>query len=102
MSDHKDNFVKGFLLGGLIGAVVGILFAPKAGREIRQEISDETEKMVNKLKADLEKAKVTFEEGKQKIMEKLNNDNAEKTPVTPSSADSNPVSEESRKKSTRK
>jgi len=102
MSDHKDNFVKGFLLGGLIGAVVGILFAPKAGREMRQEISDETEKMVNKLKADLEKAKVTFEEGKQKIMEKLNNDNAEKTPVTPSSADSNPVSEESRKKSTRK
>ena len=102
MSDHNDNFVKGFLLGGLIGAVVGILFAPKAGREIRQEISDETEKMVNKLKADLEKAKVTFEEGKQKIMEKLSKDNAEEVPVTPSSADSNPVSEESRKKSTRK
>jgi gas vesicle protein len=102
MSDHNDNFVKGFLLGGLIGAVVGILFAPKAGREMRQEISDETEKMVNKLKADLEKAKVTFEEGKQKIMEKLSKDNAEEIPVAPSSADSNPVSEESRKKSTRK
>jgi gas vesicle protein len=102
MSDHNDNFVKGFLLGGVIGAVLGILFAPKAGREVRHDISEETEKLVNKLKTDLEKAKVTFEESKQKIMEKLGKETAEEPPAPQPSAEYEPVNEEGRKKSTRK
>ena len=79
MSDHNDNFFKGFLFGGVIGAVLGILFAPKTGQEIRREITDESEKLVTKLKSDLEKAKVTFEEGKQKILETLGKEETSET-----------------------
>jgi gas vesicle protein len=30
----------GFLIGGVIGAVAGILFAPKAGKELRSDIKE--------------------------------------------------------------
>jgi gas vesicle protein len=102
MSDHNDNFFKGFLLGGMIGAVLGVLFAPKPGREIRQELGDETEKLVSKLKTDLEKAKETFEEGKQKIIEKLNIEKFEESATPQVSEEEEPPPETTRKKSTRK
>ena len=102
MSEHNDNFFKGFIFGGLMGAVLGVLFAPKPGREIRQELGDETEKLVNKLKADLEKAKETFEDSKQKILEKLNNEQVEQPSAPPASmAEEQPLAA-TRKKSTRK
>jgi gas vesicle protein len=102
MSEHNDNFFKGLLLGGVIGAVAGILFAPKAGREIRQEISDETDKLVNKLKADLEKAKVTFEEGKQKIMETLNMEKVPEQPIAQNNMTEESPAAETRKKTNRR
>jgi gas vesicle protein len=37
MSD-KNNSLLIFLLGGLIGAVIALLYAPKSGRETRQDI----------------------------------------------------------------
>ena len=33
-----------FLLGGTVGALVALLFAPKAGRELRGDIADVTRK----------------------------------------------------------
>jgi gas vesicle protein len=102
MADHNDHFFKGFILGGMIGAVLGILFAPKPGREMREELSDETEKLVNKLKTDIEKAKETFEEGKQKIIEKLNKEKLAETPATETNEDDEPVRETPRKRSSRK
>jgi len=41
--NHKGLF-KGFLIGGLLGAMAGILFAPKAGKELRSEIKGKGEK----------------------------------------------------------
>ena len=32
------DFFKGFLFGGFFGAVAGLLFAPKSGKETRQDI----------------------------------------------------------------
>jgi len=32
------TFMKGLFLGGFLGALAGILFAPKAGKELRDEI----------------------------------------------------------------
>ena len=58
-----DDCLKGLLIGGLIGAVMGILYAPKSGKAIREDIRDSAEEL-------LEKAKHQYEEAYKKI-EKL-------------------------------
>jgi gas vesicle protein len=55
-----DDCVKGFIIGGLIGAVLGILYAPKSGKETREEIRHSAEDL-------LEKAKEQYEEASRKI-----------------------------------
>ena len=37
-----------FVIGGTIGAVVALLFAPKSGRELREDIADATRKGVDR------------------------------------------------------
>lgn len=37
-----------FLIGGVVGAAVALLFAPKAGRELRTDIADATRKGVDR------------------------------------------------------
>ena len=54
---------KGMIVGGLIGAAVGILYAPKSGKETREEICHTAEEL-------LEKAKQQYEEACKKL-EKL-------------------------------
>ena len=34
----SDDFIVGLIVGGLLGAVIGILYAPKPGKETREEI----------------------------------------------------------------
>jgi gas vesicle protein len=38
--NRATNFVIGALVGGLIGAGLALLFAPKSGVELRQDITD--------------------------------------------------------------
>ena len=40
MSNNNDGgeFLKGLLFGGIVGAVAGLLYAPKSGRETRDEL----------------------------------------------------------------
>jgi len=102
MSEHHDNFFKGFLFGGLIGAALGVLFAPKPGRETRQELGEETEKLINKLKTDLEKARETFEDSKQKIIEKLEKEKFEEPSRPQTDMEEEEPAEPRRKKSNRK
>jgi len=47
--NYKSLF-KGFLLGGLLGATAGILFAPKAGKELRSGIKGKGEKILKDTK----------------------------------------------------
>jgi gas vesicle protein len=58
-----NDCVKGLIVGGLIGAALGILYAPKSGKETREEIRNSAEEL-------LEKAKKQYEEACKKI-EKL-------------------------------
>ena len=78
MADNGGGFFRGFLFGGIIGAAVGILLAPKSGRETREELGEEAEKYYSLAKKDLEHAKKaalkSFEEGRDKIIEKLADD----------------------------
>ena len=40
MSDNRgSDFIKGLFIGGLMGAVLGILYAPKSGKETREDIA---------------------------------------------------------------
>jgi gas vesicle protein len=78
MSDRGDGFFKGFVIGGIIGAVAGILLAPKSGRETREDLGEEAEKLYTQTKSDFEHARKaamkSFEEGRDKILEKLKDD----------------------------
>ncbi len=56
MAERDWDLVKGVVIGGLIGAAIGILFAPKSGKETRQDIADKTDELLVKAKAEYEKA----------------------------------------------
>ena len=57
-----ENFIKGLIIGGVAGLAVGILYAPKSGKEIRKQISDSTEEILNK-------AKTQYEDTRKKLTE---------------------------------
>jgi gas vesicle protein len=71
---RENNLTKGlfigFLAGGALGAIFALLYAPKSGRELRQDIKDktdeyydETEKFIAEAKT---KAKDMINEGKKR------------------------------------
>lgn len=63
-----------FVAGAAIGAGLALLYAPKSGREMRDDILDLTEDAVDKIKEYAkdaqEKIKSTIEEGKEAYSEK--------------------------------
>lgn len=56
MAERDWDLVKGLVIGGLIGAAIGILFAPKSGKETRQDIADKADELLSKAKEEYEKA----------------------------------------------
>jgi len=56
MSENNGDLMKGFIIGGLVGAVLGILFAPKSGRETREDIARKTEDVLERARGEYEKA----------------------------------------------
>ncbi len=77
---HEDNGVSpstvlvSFLAGAALGAGLALLYAPKSGREMREQIGDLADDAVDKIKEYAldaqEKIKATLEEGKGAILEK--------------------------------
>lgn len=71
----NDGFFKGFVLGGLIGGFLGLLLAPKTGKEFREELGEESEKIFEKAKKDFDIAKKaaahSYEVGRDKFMENI-------------------------------
>ncbi|MFQ5675307.1 MAG: YtxH domain-containing protein [bacterium] len=73
MSNHGNDseFFKGFLFGGLVGAVIALLYAPKSGKEMREDIrkmsADIKDDPEGKLKLAQEKAASLFEETKNQL-----------------------------------
>jgi len=61
MSEGNGGFFKGLFIGGLIGAVIGILYAPKSGKETREELARQADEIITKAKEDFEKNKETYE-----------------------------------------
>jgi gas vesicle protein len=56
MAERDWDLVKGVVIGGLIGAAIGILFAPKSGKETRQDIANKADELLAKAKEEYEKA----------------------------------------------
>ncbi|MGI5897633.1 MAG: YtxH domain-containing protein [Candidatus Dojkabacteria bacterium] len=66
MSKSGKSFAKGALLGAIGGALAGILFAPKSGKETREDIK--------KLAVDLgDKAEETYLNAKKQLNKKIEN-----------------------------
>jgi gas vesicle protein len=63
-----------FMAGAAIGAGIALLYAPKSGREMRENILDLTEDAVDKIKEYAkeaqEKIKTAVEDGKEAFVEK--------------------------------
>lgn len=56
MSEKSSDLLKGLFIGGFIGVVLGILYAPKSGKETREDIARTTEDLLSKGKEEYEKA----------------------------------------------
>jgi gas vesicle protein len=73
MSERNGDLLKGLIIGGLIGAALGILYAPKSGKETREDIAHKTEELLNKAKEEYEKAvaksKLAYESAVKRLQE---------------------------------
>ena len=61
MSENNGSYFKGLFIGGLIGAIIGILYAPKSGRETREELTRKADELLSKAKEEYEKNKEDYE-----------------------------------------
>jgi gas vesicle protein len=55
MADRDWDLFRGLVIGGLIGAAIGILFAPKSGKETREDIAVKADELLVKAKEEYEK-----------------------------------------------
>lgn len=67
MSADNGSFFSGLLIGGAIGVIAGVLFAPKAGRDFREDLISDSDDMINKAKSELDKIRVELGDLKNKI-----------------------------------
>jgi gas vesicle protein len=73
MSERNGDLLKGLMIGGLVGAVLGILYAPKSGKETREDIARKTEDLLEKAKEEyekgLEKSKLAYESAMKRLQD---------------------------------
>jgi gas vesicle protein len=67
----SEDFFAGLVVGGLIGAVIGILYAPKSGKETREEIGRKADELLTKAKEEydlaVEKSRKAYEATVQRL-----------------------------------
>jgi gas vesicle protein len=65
MSERNSDLLKGLFVGGLIGMALGIIFAPKSGKETREDITRKADEFIVKAKEEygkpLEKSKTAYD-----------------------------------------
>ena len=59
---YGTGFLVGALVGGAVGAIVALLFAPKSGKELRRDIADRSEDLVDKAQEFFTKEKEQVED----------------------------------------
>jgi gas vesicle protein len=66
---NSGDFLKGLLIGGLVGAVAGILLAPKAGKELRDELKGKADEARALLEKTVERAQELKKEADRQFSE---------------------------------
>jgi gas vesicle protein len=66
MSENRScGLLSGLLIGGLVGAIAGLMYAPKSGKETREELSGKAKDMACRLQSEydgaLEKSKIAYD-----------------------------------------
>jgi len=56
MSERNNDLLKGLFVGGLIGMILGVLFAPKSGKQTREDITRKADELLVKAKEEYGKA----------------------------------------------
>ena len=73
MSENRGGEIIGaFVLGGLIGAALGILFAPKAGKETREQLNTWMDETKEKAKEKLAKLEEEIKQRKDHLLKHTN------------------------------
>ncbi len=73
MAENKGGEIIGaFLAGGLIGAAIGILFAPKAGKETREQLGDWMDETKEKAKEKFDKLEEEIKNRKEHLLKHTN------------------------------
>lgn len=74
MSKERKSGLGKFLLGAGIGVGLGVLFAPKSGKETRQDLKEKMDDLISKAKnIDIEEVKTNIEKKVNEIKEDLKN-----------------------------
>ena len=71
MAAESGDMFKGFVFGSLVGLAVGVLFAPKSGRDMRENLMGDSDELLGKAKDELDKIKDELGDLKEKITETL-------------------------------
>ena len=68
---NRGDFIAGIVVGGFLGAIIGILYAPKSGKETREEIGKKTDELLSKAKEEydnaIEKSRKAYEAALEKF-----------------------------------
>lgn len=67
----SGDFIGGLIVGGLVGAVIGILYAPKSGRETREEIGRKADDLLSKAKEEYDHAVLKSRKAYEATVERL-------------------------------
>ncbi len=107
MADKGGSFLAGLLLGGIVGGVAALLVTPKTGREIRDDLSEDAEKILARAKEELEHAKKIAMDKFEEEMEKIRHDDDDEmeeadVEVTAKDANANNVDEQTAKPRSRR
>ena len=66
-SENGSGFFSGLIVGGAIGLIAGVLFAPKPGRDIREELFNDSDDIIKKAKDELDKIYEELSDLKNKV-----------------------------------
>jgi len=84
MSSESGGFFSGLVVGGAIGLLAGILFAPKSGRDMREELLTDNEDIIGKAKEELDKIREDLNELKNRVVRSADQT---KQPTAPAETD---------------